>query len=199
MKPGDPEWDDRWCGWPLGGERYCKRWTMMRPDRKTRTRYCPHHQPKAIDAALVHTKGVSYILREELSAKVRHFLEEVDLLDFKEELAIARAYLSVGLERWADAEQKVTLPEIEWVFGKIDKYTQLIERAIRIRNETALTAAEIHYLQIAFATVFQKWIPAEHQRRALEDVYRFVSEKKHPIDNRDFLSDHGTIEHREAE
>ena len=198
LTPSDPGWDARWCGWNLSGGRYCRRWTMIRIDG-TRTRYCPHHQPTAVDAALVATKGHSYIFREELSAKVRHFMNEVDLLDLREEMALARSYLNTGLQRWAEEGSKVTFEEIGWVFEKIDRLTQMIERVIRIRNETALTAAEIHYLQIAIGALFQKWVPLDDQRRALEDLYKMVSEERGEIDNRDFLSPHGTIVRKEKE
>lgn len=169
IAPGDPGWDERWCGYRIGEDRYCRKWRRILPDG-SHGKYCHHHARFALVLAESVMQSGSYLLREEVSAKFRAFAQKADLLDLTEELGILKAYLSAGLEHWSK-EEEITLEEISWVFAYIERLSNVIGTIVKIRNSTALTTAEIHYVQVAIAAVLKKFIPPDQLRAAMEALF----------------------------
>lgn len=178
--PSHEQWNPLYCGAKLNDGTYCVRYRVKRVDG-THAPKCPTHLKEAISrevSAVRSRERDSYLLREEVSAKFRVLRDNPNLLDLQDELAIFKAYLDAGLQRWQDSNEKLEFEEISWVFDKIEQLSILIERIIRIRNETALTIAEIHYLQVQIAKILKKYIPEEKLRPALEELFKITSSER---------------------
>jgi len=175
--PSHPEWDARRCGKRLKNGLYCTRFRSRRKDG-SRRQYCPQHYNSQInrEEKRVIESGYSYVLREELSAKFNYIKNEGKLLDLENELALFRTYLARGVERLNTAEgSKEFELEAEWVFDKVERLTQLILGVVKVRNDTALTVAEIHYLQQGIAKILKKYLPEESLRGAVEELYALTA------------------------
>ena len=181
--PSHPEWDSHRCGFVKRSGMFCMSFKALRPDGSRRL-YCYTHMADKIEtAAGVISRGhigrSSYVLREEISAKFNSFMEDMKLLDLKEELALFKAYLGQGIEKWQQNEEGFTLAEADWVFNRIDRLSRLIETIVRIRNDTALTVAEVHYLQLGVATVLKEFVPQEKLQKAIERIYELTAKAEH--------------------
>lgn len=160
------------------------KWKSLRTDG-TRRDFCVLHFERKIDTVdkRVTNKGrvtqASYVLREEISAKFSAFINSTELLDLTKELILFRSYLSQGLEHWQELEDKFTFSEADWVFNRVERLSKLIETIVRIRNDTALTVAEVHYIQVAVATILKKYVPTERLREAVEEIFKLTATAEH--------------------
>ena len=72
-------------------------------------------------------------------------------------------------------ESNFTLLETEWIFDKLERVSVLVERIVKIRNDTALTVAEIHFIQTQMATILKKYVPENVLRSAVEELFSLTS------------------------
>lgn len=168
--PSHPDWDKRKCGHRLDDGTYCLAWRRRLADG-TQGTLCGNH---ARVTSPYFSKSRSYLLREDVQAKFENFKQATDQLDLKEELALFRAYLAKGLEKWQE-EGELEFAEIHWVMDSIDRLSKLVQTIVTIRNSTALTMAEIQFLQLGMSQVLKKYVPTEALRSAVEDLYRLTS------------------------
>lgn len=98
-------------------------------------------------------------------AKVEAF-EDTDPLDLLDELNTQRALLADYLERYQF--QAIALPahEIDRVMAWVNDVGRMVERMVKIRNESALTAAEIAYLKLRMKEAIAKYIDDPDKREA---------------------------------
>jgi len=135
------------------------------------------------------TTGMSsYALREEVSAKLRHFSQDYQKLDLMDELAVFRAYIAKGLELW-EGQGDLSLEEASWVFDKMERVGGIVEKIVRLRNETALTIAEVHFVQVSMATILKRFVPPEHLRSAVEELMRITASKSSETAPNEFVVD----------
>lgn len=87
-----------------------------------------------------------------------------DPLDLTSELALARALLAEFLSRYADGI-KLDVLGIDVLSQLIGNVRRTIETISKIKNESALTAAEITYLQVRAAEVAIKYFPNEPNKQ----------------------------------
>lgn len=173
--PNHPDWDEKYCGWRLPGGTFCVKLRSRRADRSTR-KYCHWHTEEQLDMASVrvaHGKN-SYVLRDEVAAKFNAFRQNTQLLDLTEEVSLFRAYLVQGIEHW-QREGELSLDEINWALTGIERFSKLVETVVRIRTTTALTVAEINYLQAGVAAIFKEFVPPENLRPAIEAVFKLTA------------------------
>ena len=101
--------------------------------------------------------------RKSLADKAQVFLNDQTPADLSGELALMRALLQEYLDRYGDG---VSLPadEIERIFGMVETISRLVERITKILASTALTAAEVQYLQARIADLLMKYVPDDRKR-----------------------------------
>jgi hypothetical protein len=127
--------------------------------------------------APVTTGRYSLKHRKALEEKQAQFLADPAPADLTGELALMRALLQDYLERYGDG---TSLPasEIDRIFGMIREISQLVERIAKILNSTALTQAEVIYLQARIADLLTRYVTDPNDRQS------FMAELSAPIDVR---------------
>lgn len=170
--PEHPDWDERRCGFKKRDGAHCIAFRRRYVDGSLDERCRAHGggNQKQIAIAISRTAGSSYILRREVAAKFRAFNNLSDRLDLSDEIDLFRSYLAAALEKWQE-KGELELEEVEWVMTAIEKLARLVETVVRIRNTTALTIADIVYLQAGIAKLFKTYVPPEQHRRALEELF----------------------------
>lgn len=200
--PNSSKWDDRRCGFLKKDGSYCLCFRRYLADG-TRTDRCRYHgggSSTTIAKSLSHMESgtTTYILRREVAARFRAFNNLTDKLDLTEELDIFRAYLSAGIEKWQEGGE-LTWDEISWVMQKIGDLSRLVEAIARIRNTTALTIAEVQYVQAYVASIMKKYIPEDRLPQALNDLYAATqTEPTHLKDYYDTIEDGEVVHHPES-
>lgn len=103
---------------------------------------------------------------ESIRTKTTEFLQ-ADPLDLTSELALLRALLAEFLARY----ERYTLDAagINVLSGLIIEVGKLVERIVKIKNDSALTAAEITYLAARAADVISRYIDDPTKRKTFLD------------------------------
>ena len=101
--------------------------------------------------------------REKLAESVQKFLEDPSPGDLTAELALNRALLQDFLDRYPDG---VRLPakDIDIIYGMTDAIGRTVERISRILNQTALTQADLSYLQAVLSDLLLRYIDDPEKR-----------------------------------
>lgn len=173
MTPEDKGWNENWCGHKKRDGSYCKSWKTKRVDGSRRDKCYAHgslNRPQ-----IYHTNRGRYsgVLRAELSAKLHAQIQAINTLDLSEELALIRAYLCQAIEKWR--EEEFSIEETNWIFKAVEQVSRLTETIVRMRNQTALTAAEVHLVQVGLAEIMKRYVPAKDLGNAVEDLFRITS------------------------
>jgi len=173
--PSHPDWNPNFCGAPLRDGRFCTRFRSLRADGSRRSG-CAHHAKVSIQQSENQTMmgNYSYVLREEVSAKFNALRAKADLLDLTDELALFKALITQGIEHLSK-EEDFSLGEAEWIFDKLERVSTLVATIVKIRNDTALTVAEIHFIQVQLASILKRYVPAEQLRAAVEELFKLTS------------------------
>lgn len=106
--------------------------------------------------------------RKALADKAQAFLNDPTPADLSGELALMRALLQEYLDRYGDGTHLPVL-EIERIFGMIEAISRLVERIAKILTSTALTAAEVQYLQVRIADLLTKYVTDDDKRQQFLD------------------------------
>jgi hypothetical protein len=108
--------------------------------------------------------------------------EQYDPLDVLSELSLQRGLLSEYISRYPDGLQMPAL-EVERLIGWASEIIRSTEKIVRMRNETALTGAEIGYLQARAVDVAIKYFDdPETRRQFLADLFGVPAKdtQRHP-------------------
>lgn len=100
---------------------------------------------------------------DNIKAKTEAF-EQSDPFDLTTELALSKALLANFLERFKVSP--LDMNAIGFMSTLIGDISRLVEKISKIKNETALTAAEVQYLQIRAVDVALKYFPNDPQKQA---------------------------------
>ena len=92
-----------------------------------------------------------------------------DPMDLLDELAVQRALFAEYLQRFQTGAPLTAL-DIGALMNWADGIGHMVERIVKIRNSTALTGAEIQYLQTRIVDVLTRYIPDPKQQE------QFISE-----------------------
>ena len=116
--------------------------------------------------------------RAALAVKMEAFRADPRPGDLADELSLMRALLADYLERFPTG-QALRYDDVGRLFDMLAEVSKLVERIIRIRNSSALTAAEVQYLQARLADLMVKYVPdyAMRERFLLELSESFEGEK----------------------
>lgn len=127
---------------------------------------CRMHGGKAGRPVIVGRYSLSH--RKALADKAQAFLNDPTPADLSGELALMRALLQEYLNRYGDGTH-LPVQEIERIFGMIEAISRLVERIAKILTSTALTAAEVNYLQVRIADLLTKYVPDDSKRQQFLD------------------------------
>lgn len=121
----------------------------------------------------------SQYLPQAIAAKVASFDNE-DPLNLLPELNVQRALFAEYMSRF-QAGYTLTGDDISLMMSWTTEITRTGERINKMRNETALTAAEVKFLAARIADVVAKYIPdAETQQRFIRDVFGESEDSRQP-------------------
>lgn len=127
--------------------------------------------PRGADSPhFVHGARSIYMrnVKAEIAQKVDAFLD-ADPFDLTEELALARGLLEDFLSK---IEYPMTDAQRGAVMMLIDRIGKTVERVNRIKNDSALTAAEITYLATRAADVVARYIDDPTEQKAfIQDLF----------------------------
>jgi len=107
-----------------------------------------------------------------LQAKIDHYMEDPNPLDLTREIAMLRALCDDYYLRKQDTEDELTLHTLQTIYAFITDISKTTERFSRIINQTALTVAEVNFLQARLADLIVKYLPDEDRRDAFWDEFR---------------------------
>lgn len=147
------------CGAATRSGGKCNSWAMANGR-------CRMHGGKA-GRPIVHGR-YSVKHRQSLAHKVESF-EQAPIDNLANELAILRALTDDYLSRFEDG---VHLPadDILRLKDLLESIGRMVERIAKIRNSTALTAAEVKLIQAGFLAVLQEYVPRDRLKDAIRDL-----------------------------
>ena len=121
---------------------------------------CKMHGGKSPGAPVTHGR---YSLRhiEAVQVHLDTARAERRPKDLTEEVALLRALLSDLLTRFTRAP---SAEQVAAIGDQVERISRVAERAARIENQTALTAAEVLLLQARLADIVVKYVPPEHRK-----------------------------------
>jgi hypothetical protein len=147
------------CGAKTRNGQSCKN----APMQNGRCRMHGGTTPKGVDSPQYKTGRYSKYVSQDLQSSIQA-LDEYPLLDLADELQTQRALLSEYLSRY-QASGKMAEYSIGTVISWLNSIGVMVERMMKIRNETALTGAEIAHLKLRTAELVTKYIDDPEKRR----------------------------------
>lgn len=113
---------------------------------------------------------------QQIQEKIDDYIE-ADPLDLTHELALTRALLAEWMSRYQDGV-KLDMLGVDVLTNLIASVRRTVESISKIKNETALTAAEITYLQVRAVDVALKYFPddKERQNQFIADLFTVSSD-----------------------
>ena len=106
------------------------------------------------------------VVRQQLREKIA-LLEGTDTLNIEDEAVLLKAVLMEVLER-----DQGSVLDMARIATLIDQITRTAERMTRMRNDTAITAAEIKLISARLADVVTRYITdPEQQQRFMAEVF----------------------------
>lgn len=130
---------------------------------------CHIHGGKSTGRPIVHGRYSKH-LRERLQSKAAAFVDG-DALDIFDELALQRALFVEYAERFEHGT-KMSLMDIQALMSMLNDIMRSAERIQKMRNETALTGAEVALLQARAVDVAIKYFDDPNKRRQfIKDLF----------------------------
>jgi hypothetical protein len=96
------------------------------------------------------------------------------VMDLTEEMAYLRSLLQEQSSYIDDPGIRLTEKMLRTIRGLVDDISKVAVRYARIRSETALTAAEITYLQAILATLIGDYVPEDRQAEFVGELERYL-------------------------
>ena len=150
------------CGAKTRSGKPCRQWAM--PNGR-----CKMHGGKSI---VIHGR-YSVAMRRSLSDKLERF-EQAPVDDLTNELAMLRALTDEYLSRF-ETGIKLSANDMRVLGDFLESVGRMTERISKIRNSTALTAAEVKLLQSGLLAVLAKYVPRDELPNAIRDLRATIS------------------------
>jgi len=112
--------------------------------------------------------------RESLQEKIRQYREDENPAEMWEELALLRAVL----QEWLDELETVDEDTISVILDLQDSIRRTLDSINKIQTRTALTQAEVEYLQARMADVLKTHVPKDRRADALDDLKALTTPSK---------------------
>jgi hypothetical protein len=104
--------------------------------------------------------------RESLQEKIQEYREEDDPTQLWEELALLRAVL----QEWLSNLETVDEDTVGVILDLQNSIRRTLDTINKMQTRSALTAAEVEYLQARMADVFKSYVPRENQEDAINEL-----------------------------
>ena len=115
------------------------------------------------------TGRYSVVHRRSLAEKMATMAADPTPGELWQELSLQRALLDEYLARFPDG-QAMPADDIERLFGWLESIGKQTERIHKIMAQTALTVAEVNYLQAVLADLLKRYISEDKRRRFMEEL-----------------------------
>lgn len=114
----------------------------------------------------VHFKHGRYatVFRGQLAEKFLHATEEEAPLDLLPELAVQRAVLAQHIEKVSN-KIKVEIGDLNAISRLTEDVVRTAATIAKVRNETALTIAEVKFIQVGMMRLLEKYVTDPNRRR----------------------------------
>jgi hypothetical protein len=131
---------------------------------------CYHHggkTPRGADSPHFKTGIYSSYASARIKDKIGHYIE-ADPFDLTNELALTRALLADYLQRFDGIPLDASSIDLMTIL--VDRVRKTVETIVKIRNDSALTAAEVTYLASRIVGLLDRYIddPAKREACKLE-------------------------------
>lgn len=103
---------------------------------------------------------------ESLQEKIREYREDPDPAEMWEELAVLRAVL----QEWLSDMDAVTEENVGVLLDLQNAIRRTLDSINKIQTRSALTAAEVEYLQARVADLFKSYVPEDRRDAALNEL-----------------------------
>lgn len=103
------------------------------------------------------------VFRGELADKFLRASEETAPLDLLPELAVQRAVLAQQIDNVSGS--RMTLDELKSISFLAEDVVRTAAAIAKVRNDTALTAAEIKFIQLGMMRLIEKYVTDPNRRR----------------------------------
>lgn len=113
--------------------------------------------------------------RESLQEKIREYREEENPAELWEELALLRALL----QEWLSDLETVEEDTVNVILDLQNSIRRTLDTINKIQTRTALTQAEVEYLQARIADVFEAYVPKDNRDDALRELKQITSPDGH--------------------
>jgi hypothetical protein len=104
--------------------------------------------------------------RESLQEKLQEYREEDDPAELWEELALLRAVL----QEWLGEVEEIDPETVGVILDLQGSIRRTLDTINKIKTRSALTAAEVEYLQAKVADLFKTYVPRENRDDALNEL-----------------------------
>lgn len=143
---------------PLKGKKRCKLHGGATPSGPDSTHFIHGRYSKSFRGALAE--------------KFLHATEEDKPLDLLPELAIQRAVLSQHIETVSQKSNKPSIDELKSISVLAEDVVRTAATIAKVRNDTALTVAEIKFIQLGMMRLIEKYVPDPNRRRNFVEELR---------------------------
>jgi hypothetical protein len=116
--------------------------------------------------------------KESLQEKIEAFREEDNPAELWEELALLRAVL----QEWLGEVEEIDPDTVGVILDLQDSIRRTLDTINKIQTRTALTQAEMEYLQARIADVFKSYVPEDRRDEALNALEQ-ITEPNGPRTN----------------
>ena len=104
------------------------------------------------------------VFRGHLAEKFSHAMADDKPLDLLPELAVQRSLLGQYIET-VSAKANPTIIDLKNVSILAEDVVRTASQIVKVRNDTALTVAEIKFVQMSMLRILEKYVPNPDRRR----------------------------------
>jgi hypothetical protein len=104
--------------------------------------------------------------KESLQEKLQQYREEDNPAELWEELALLRAVL----QEWLGEVEEIDPDTVSVILDLQNSIRRTLDTINKIQTRSALTAAEVEYLQARIADLFKSYVPRDERDDALDEL-----------------------------
>ena len=108
---------------------------------------------------------------ESLQEKIRQYRQDETPAEMWDELAVLRAVL----QEWLSDMDAVTEENVSVLLDLQNSIRRTLDSINKIQTRTALTAAEVEFLQARIADLFDTYVPADRRADALNELEQITA------------------------